>query len=741
MAGTATLDITPVNDAPATTAVTLAAIAEDSGARLITQAQLLGNAGDIEGDALVASNLAITGGNGSLVDNGNGTWTYTPAANDDASVSFSYTITDNGTTNGNADPKSVAGTATLDITPVNDAPATTAVTLAAIAEDSGARLITQAQLLGNAVDIEGNGLVASNLAINAGNGTLVNNGNGTWTYTPAANDDASVSFSYTITDNGTTNGSADPKSVAGTATLDITPVNDAPATTAVTLAAIAEDSGARLITQAQLLGNAGDIEGDALVASNLAITGGNGSLVDNGNGTWTYTPAANDNGVVAFAYTITDNGTTDGNADPKSVAGSATLAITSVNDAPALPDSALALFQDSPWVGRLPAATDADGDTLQYALAQAPAHGTVTLGADGQYRYVPAAGYSGADRFQVSVSDGQGGLTLAWVDMNVMPLPSISLPAAFDTGASDRDLHTELGVVTLAGSAAPGQTLRLYSPAGALLATTVADANGRWSVPDVDLMALTGDAAGAAPGALGPYTFSVRAVAADGQLSAAAPLTVVRESVPAVLPAPVAPAPAEAPSSAPAAPVAFEPVAALTDGGPGWLLYTEPPPDAQRLPPQGPPALDSNVGDIYTRPSGFQIMVNPAPEPSLRLFRGLDDQVVKPGTALNLQVPADTFIHTNINETVMLQATLANGQPLPGWLRFDGKAGTLAGELPDEWRQDVVIRIVARDSQGREATAMMRIKLSDLQRGRSGGGLSLQLLRSGAPARAALVRG
>ncbi|WP_201493700.1 beta strand repeat-containing protein, partial [Rubrivivax sp. A210] len=331
---TATIAVTAVNDAPTTTAVALAAIAEDSGGRVITQAQLLGNANDIDGDTLVASNLAITVGNGALVNNGNGTWTYTPSANDDASVSFSYTITDNGTTNGGADPKSVSGTATLDITPVNDAPTTSAVTLAAIAEDSGGRLITQAQLLGNAGDIEGDALVASNLAITAGNGALVNNGNGTWTYTPAANDDASVSFSYTITDNGTTNGGADPKSVSGTATLDITPVNDAPTTSAVTLAAIAEDSGGRVITQAQLLGNAVDIEGNGLVASNLAITGGNGSLVDNGNGTWTYTPAANDDASVSFSYTITDNGTTNGGADPKSVSGTATLDITPVNDAP-----------------------------------------------------------------------------------------------------------------------------------------------------------------------------------------------------------------------------------------------------------------------------------------------------------------------------------------------------------------------------------------------------------------------
>ncbi|MGB5619485.1 MAG: tandem-95 repeat protein, partial [Desulfobacterales bacterium] len=105
--------IANVNDVPITAPVTLASIAEDSGARLITQAELLVNAVDLDGDGLTATGLAIAGGNGSLVDNGDGSWTYTPAGNDDTSVSFSYTISD-GTAG-------VAASATLDITPVNDA--------------------------------------------------------------------------------------------------------------------------------------------------------------------------------------------------------------------------------------------------------------------------------------------------------------------------------------------------------------------------------------------------------------------------------------------------------------------------------------------------------------------------------------------------------------------------------------------------------------------------------------------
>ena len=192
----------------------------------------------------------MSSGTGLLVDNGNGTWTYTPALNDDTSVSFSYTITDNGTTNGVADPKSVSGSASLDITPVNDAPVTTPVTLAPIAEDSGARIITQAQLLANASDVENNTLTASNLQIVSGTGLLVDNGDGTWTYTPALNDDTSVSFSYTITDNGTTNGVADPKSVSGSASLDITPVNDAPVITAVSLTV--SEGGTVLVTPASI---------------------------------------------------------------------------------------------------------------------------------------------------------------------------------------------------------------------------------------------------------------------------------------------------------------------------------------------------------------------------------------------------------------------------------------------------------------------------------------------------------
>jgi len=114
---TLTVQINSINDAPTTSPVTLNPIAEDSGVRTINQTELLGNVSDVDSDSFLATGLTITNGNGTLIDNGDGTWNYTPDLNDDSEVTFTYTISD-GTDN-------VAGSATLDITPVNDAPTAT----------------------------------------------------------------------------------------------------------------------------------------------------------------------------------------------------------------------------------------------------------------------------------------------------------------------------------------------------------------------------------------------------------------------------------------------------------------------------------------------------------------------------------------------------------------------------------------------------------------------------------------
>ena len=46
-----------------------------------------------------------------------------------------------------------------------------------------------------------------------------------------------------------------------------------------------------------------DVDGQALSITAVSVASGGGSIVNNGNGTWTYTPAANANGPVSFNYT------------------------------------------------------------------------------------------------------------------------------------------------------------------------------------------------------------------------------------------------------------------------------------------------------------------------------------------------------------------------------------------------------------------------------------------------------
>ncbi|MDP3549336.1 MAG: cadherin-like domain-containing protein [Novosphingobium sp.] len=112
-------DIGRTNDAPTAAPVTLAAIDEDSGARIITAAELLVGATDVDSPALAITLLTLISGNGTLVANGDDTWTYTPAANDDTAAEFAYTVSDGSLT--------ASSTATLDITPINDQPTVTSI--------------------------------------------------------------------------------------------------------------------------------------------------------------------------------------------------------------------------------------------------------------------------------------------------------------------------------------------------------------------------------------------------------------------------------------------------------------------------------------------------------------------------------------------------------------------------------------------------------------------------------------
>jgi VCBS repeat-containing protein len=179
----------------------------------------------------------------------------------------------------------------------------------------------------------------------------------------------------------------------------------------VTLSAIVEDSPARLITQAQLLGRTSDADGDLLTAANLVLAGGHGALIDNHDGTWSYTPALNDDTSVSFTFDV-------GDGIAPAVPASATLDITGVDDAPVAHSGSASGDENTVITGALNA-TDVDNVSLSFTQVGQAAHGSVSIGADGTFAYTPSYNYHGPDSFTYRVNDGTLDSNTATIDLTV----------------------------------------------------------------------------------------------------------------------------------------------------------------------------------------------------------------------------------------------------------------------------------------------------------------------------------
>jgi hypothetical protein len=155
---------------------------------------------------------------------------FKPALNFNGTVTIPFTVTDsNGTS-------STPANAVITVNPVNDAPFAnpdtnttpedTAVSGNVLTNDSdvdiGSTLsVTQFTIAGVAgtFTVPAGG---SNTQTIAGKGDITINSNGTYTFTPVANFNGAVpQITYTVTDNGTDNGTAVPPSLTTTSTLDI----------------------------------------------------------------------------------------------------------------------------------------------------------------------------------------------------------------------------------------------------------------------------------------------------------------------------------------------------------------------------------------------------------------------------------------------------------------------------------------------------------------------------------------
>ncbi|HGS5637133.1 TPA: tandem-95 repeat protein, partial [Vibrio parahaemolyticus] len=193
--------------------------------------------------------------------------------------------------------------------------ATTPVTLDAIEEDGGSIIITTEELLSNVDDEDKDTLSVENLIIDKGNGTLVDNGDGTWTFTPQIDDDTEVSFTFDIIDD-------EDQVVSGSANLDILPINDAP-NAENDVITTEEDTSVTI----DVLVNDSDVEGDALSIQSASVPSEQGS-VDIVDGKLVFTPAENFNGEATITYIVTDGDLTD--------EAKVTVTVNPVNDAPTI---------------------------------------------------------------------------------------------------------------------------------------------------------------------------------------------------------------------------------------------------------------------------------------------------------------------------------------------------------------------------------------------------------------------
>nr|WP_274030281.1 tandem-95 repeat protein [Vibrio parahaemolyticus] len=307
--------------------------------------------------------------------------------------------------------------------------ATTPVTLDAIEEDGGSIIITTEELLSNVDDEDKDTLSVENLIIDKGNGTLVDNGDGTWTFTPQIDDDTEVSFTFDIIDD-------EDLVVSGSANLDILPINDAP--NAENDVITTEEDTAVTI---DVLVNDSDVEGDVLSIQSASVPSEQGS-VDIVDGKLVFTPAENFNGEATITYIVTDGDLTD--------EANVTVTVTPVNDSPVAVDDTVSTQEDTVVIiDVLPNDSDVDGDKLSIESASVPKEqGTVEV-VDGKLVFTPAENFNGDAEITYTVTDGQ--LTdEAKVTVTVNPVndaPTIKVDAV--ESITEDAVNTDTVVATL----------------------------------------------------------------------------------------------------------------------------------------------------------------------------------------------------------------------------------------------------------------------------------------------------
>ncbi|WP_160296950.1 tandem-95 repeat protein [Photobacterium halotolerans] len=371
-----TVNVAGVNDAPVTVVDGLAVNEDESGV-----VDVLANDSDVDGSLNASTVQVITQPqHGQTRIDANGLVTYTPTANFFGNDSFTYVVQDDlGAT-------SQPATVSVTVASVNDAPVVADDT-ATLLEDTPHTV----NVLGNDQDIDGT-IAANTLTIvtQPAQGSVSVDSLGAVVYTPSANFSGEDQFTYQVKDD------LNEWSNIATVTMTVQAVNDAPVANADQVTT-QEDTAVDIA----LIANDSDLDGTLDLSSIQVLTPPQlGQLLDLGNGSLRYTPAADQSGNDSFTYTIADN-----EAEVSNVA-TVSVTIETVNDAPTLSGTpVLSIDQDQSYEFQ-PVAADVESDALTFSITNLPGWASFDTQTGRLYGVPDNDAVGSVSNIVISVTDG-----------------------------------------------------------------------------------------------------------------------------------------------------------------------------------------------------------------------------------------------------------------------------------------------------------------------------------------------
>ena len=267
-------------------------------------------------------------------------------------------------------------------------------------------------------DNEPNGFAISVVAYTQpAHGSVTVNADGSYAYVPTTNYNGADSFTYTLT-----NGNA--RASSATVSLTLTAVNDAPTLNPTSNLTTNEDGGLQTVSLTGISVGPTNEVGQTLT---VTATSSNPALIPhptvnytspNTNGTLTFTPTANSNGVATITVIISDNGGT-ANGGGNAVTNTFTVTIIAVNDPPSFTKGAdQTTLEDggaqsvSGWVTAINAGpADESAQSVSFSVSNNNSNlfsAQPALSVAGTLTYTPATNANGSATVTVIAQDNGG---------------------------------------------------------------------------------------------------------------------------------------------------------------------------------------------------------------------------------------------------------------------------------------------------------------------------------------------